>query len=481
MPLIDYTPPPTCSRFMQDTTFARLIAGPVGSGKSTACMFELLRRACSQAPAPDGFRYTRFAIVRQTLKQIKDTVLKDILAWFKGIAEWKVSDSTVYINIGDVRSEWLLIPLDEPESQRRLLSMQLTGAWVNECIEIDYDLMSSLIGRCGRYPSAALGGCSWMGVICDTNMPSEGSDWHRLMTAPPVDWQIFTQPSGMSDQAENLEWLLQTTDTLQLPPDDPARQAQGRQYYERFVRSNSPAWCKRYVYAEFGDDPSGTAVFKDTFKRAVHVVDALEPVPGTTLLVGQDFGRNPCSLITQIDGNGRLLILEEILAEDTGLQLHVNQNVRPRLMQSRYLGKPLAFIGDPSGIAKDSLYEETSFDLLKRLGFACFPAPTNDIDSRIRAVEAFLLLQVRGGPGFLVDGTRCPELVRALSGGYRYSFTKDLKITKPTPDKGKYSHIADALQYACLGSHGGMVSGYINRQLMRPKGAGERMPASAWT
>lgn len=125
---IVYDAPPTCAHFMKSDAFFRLIAGPVGSGKTTACLFEIFRRSCEQAPAPDGFRYTRWAIVRQTLKQLKDTVLKDITTWLAGIAQYKVSDSTIYIQIGDIRSEWVLIPLDNPEDQRRLLSMQLTGA-----------------------------------------------------------------------------------------------------------------------------------------------------------------------------------------------------------------------------------------------------------------------------------------------------------------------------------------------------------------
>ncbi len=89
MPSINYTAPPTCAAFMKSQSFGRLIAGPVGSGKTTACLFELFRRALEQHPAPDGIRYTRFAIVRQTLKQLKDTVLKDILDWLKGVATYK--------------------------------------------------------------------------------------------------------------------------------------------------------------------------------------------------------------------------------------------------------------------------------------------------------------------------------------------------------------------------------------------------------
>jgi len=374
---ITYTAPPTCSRFMGSNAFGRIIAGPVGSGKTTSCLFELFRRACEQQKADDGYRYTRFAIVRSTLKQLKDTVLKDIQSWLKGMADYRVSENTVYIRFGDVRSEWLLIPLETPEDQRRLLSMQLTMAWLSESIEMPYALVSPLAGRLGRYPSGNLGTASFFGWIADTNMPSEGSDWHAVMTAPPPDVQVFIQPGGMEPNAENLEWLVQTPETRKLPLNTEeglaARRAQGRTYYERFLRSASPEWCKRYVHAEYGDDPSGTAVFRETFKRAFHVVDSLEPVSSFPLIVGQDFGRDPCSVICQLDHRGRLLVLEEVMAEDLGLELHVERNLRPALMKERYLGKSVAIIGDPAGVAKGSIAEETSFDALKRMGFMAFP------------------------------------------------------------------------------------------------------------
>ena len=482
MPAINYTAPPTCASFMKSASFGRLIAGPVGSGKTTACLFELLRRACEQQQAADGLRYTRFAIVRQTLKQLKDTVLKDITSWLEGVAEFKVSENTIYVIFGDVRSEWLLIPLDTPEDQRRLLSMQLTGAWMSEAIEMDVGIISPLAGRCGRYPAANLGGASWFGIIADTNMPSEGSEWHKFMELnTPPDWQIFIQPGGMEDTAENLEWLTQTPETLRLPVTSDIRRNQGRTYYERFLRSNSDDWCKRYVHAQYGDDPSGSAVFKDSFKSSFHVVEGVEPVVGHPIIVGQDFGRDPCSVICQLDHKGRLLVLEEVLAEDIGLEFHVERNLRPVLSGARYIGRPIAVIGDPAGRAKGSIYEETSFDALKRMGFQAFPAPTNDIDKRLRAIEAFLLAQRDGGPAILVDKENCPTIARALAGGYRYAKNRS-GTRRPTPDKNEYSHIIDALQYAALAAHGGMVGMIAGRLQSRPRR--ERKPAmtaAAWT
>lgn len=470
---------------MRSPSFGRLIAGPVGSGKTTAVIFELFRRACEQTPAPDGIRYTRFAVVRQTLQQLKDTILKDALSWFREIAEWKVSSSTLYLKFADVYSEWVFLPLENIDDQRRLLSSQFTGAWMSEAIEMDIELVSPLAGRCGRYPSAQQGGCTWFGIIADTNMPTEGSQWHQFMINPPEDFKIFIQPGGMSPEAENLQWLVQTPETLRMKEDDERRIAQGRTYYERFIRSNSPDWCTRYVHAQYGPDPSGAAVFRESFKRAFHVVDTLEPEGGMPLLIGQDFGRNPWSIICQADRKGRLLVLEEVPAEDTGLEFHILHSLNPRLMDPRYLGKPVAVIGDPAGKAKDSIYEETSFDALKKLKYRAFPAPTNDLDPRIRAVETLLMQQRNGGPAIVFDASRCPKLIQAMGGNYRYGNTKAGQ-RKPTPDKNEFSHVVDALQYVCLavndGLRGGMLQGVIMRHLMPlPSNPAPRISAAGWT
>jgi hypothetical protein len=312
-------------------------------------------------------------------------------------------------------------------------------------------------------------------------MCSEGDPWHKFMTEPPIDWEIFIQPGGMEPDAENLEWLTQTPDTLKLAIDDPVRRNQGRTYYERFIRSNSPDWCTRYVHAMFGPDPSGTAVFRESFKNSFHVVDEVFPVATYPLIVGLDFGRDPCAVITQLDHRGRLLVLKEVIAEDMGLEIQIERNLRPALMDAKLLGHAVAIVGDPAGRAKSTLYEETSFDMLKRMGFMAFPAPTNDLDARLRAVEAFLLAQRDGGPAVLIDRHNCPTLVRALGGGYRYEKTKAGQ-RKPLPSKNEYSHVMDALQYACLAAHNGMAGMIAGRLKQTPRNRDRpRMTAAAWT
>jgi len=459
-----YTAPPTCAMFHLSDAFMRVVMGPVGSGKTTAMIMEILKRAIEQAPDASGKRRTRWVICRTSLSQLKMTVLGDLLTWFREIATYKVSDQLITLDFNDVICEIYLIPLEEEKDQRRLLSMQITGCFVNECIELSPDFISAIAGRCGRFPSKKDGGPTWHGIIADTNCPVIGSDWWKLFEEEmPHDWRMFHQPSGLSPEAENIENL-------------PAG------YYERLASNPNTAWVQRYVLSEYGEDPSGTAVFRKSFKRAFHTVDELEPVSGMPLILGQDFGRAPCTLICQPDHTGRLLILEEIVAEDIGLETHVVTALKPNLYQERYLGKMFAAVGDPSGISKGNMLEENSFDVLRRLGVPAFPAPTNNIDPRLGAVEAMFFQQRDGGPALVIDRGRCPMLVRALNGAYRYGKTK-AGDAKPLPEKKHpWSDLADCLQYVCLSYNSGMVQMIAKRIRPRVEQPRERRVSSAgWT
>ena len=149
---LTFTASPIGAKFMNSSAFGRIIVGPVGSGKTTDCVIELLRRSIEQRPAPDGTRYTRFAVVRQTLRQLKDTVLKDCETWLSDMGTWKVSESTFHLNFNDIRSEWVFIPLEDAEDQARLLSMQLTGAWLSEAIEMNLDVIGPISGQTWTLP-----------------------------------------------------------------------------------------------------------------------------------------------------------------------------------------------------------------------------------------------------------------------------------------------------------------------------------------
>lgn len=481
---INFVPPPTGVNFMLSNSFYRMMLGPLGSGKTTTVLFELLRRACEQAPGLDGTRYTRFALLRQTLQQLKNTVLKDIIQWFGPLCEWRVSESTVWFKFGDVQSEWILLPLETPEDQKRILSMNITGAFVSEAIEINFDLMVAIAGRCGRYPSAVDGGATWYGVLLDSNMPTEGTPWHSTVATPPPGWQVFIQPSGLAPDAENLNWLLQTPATLSLPIDHPERLAKGREYYARLSTSTNPAWVKRYVMAEFGPDPSGAAVYSGMFFIGFHCRDDLLVIPGAPLLIGLDLGRDPWGLIGQVDSMSRLLVHEEIEANDIGLKLQLPK-IRQIVNGRRYVGCPVCIVFDPAGMARGNFDEFTSYDVINSFGFMCMPAPTNRLAPRLNAVERFMTESRGGTAAMLINRPKCPVLVAGLNGSYRFKYNQIMEA-QPAPEKNRWSHVCDAHQYLCMGASGGTATS-IARKITRARAkttpGGMRPPPSAqgWT
>lgn len=451
---------------MLDPSFIRFIIGPVGSGKSVGNIMELLRRAREQAPNGRGLRQTRFAIVRNTLQQIKQTCLADIEMWIKPIAHYKVSDQTIYVtmNLPDgtkVESEWLLMPLDTPEDQKRLLSLNLTGAWVSEFREIPLKIIDGIVGRLGRYPAKAIAPLTWHGLIGESNPPDEDSEWfHKLEVERPPNWAVYKQPGGMEPQAENRE---------NLPAD----------YYENLVANNSPDWVDVHVHAKYGKSLSGQAVFRSTFKPDFHVSRIeLYPTPGIPIMIAQDFGRTPAALISQIDTRGRLIVLREVTSVDMGIELFTTSTLRPVMFQF-YMGFVTFMVADPTGRYKGQTNEESPFDCLKRLGFKVYAAPTNDLEPRLRAVEQQFLRSIDGGPSVLIDGVNCPNLVQALKYHYRYKRKKDGQLDESPEKSHPWSDLADDLQYLCLSTNNNYVGNLIARD--RSRKTSPRISTASWT
>ncbi len=62
--VFDYSFVPTVKKMRKDNRKIRIVMGPVGSGKSSGCMVELVSRAMEQKPNSIGERRSRWAIVR---------------------------------------------------------------------------------------------------------------------------------------------------------------------------------------------------------------------------------------------------------------------------------------------------------------------------------------------------------------------------------------------------------------------------------
>ena len=151
---LNYTPSKTIREFMLSDHPMRAVMGPVGSGKTTGAIVELLRRAIQMPKGIDGLRHSVMLVVRNTKQQLKDTTLASVTELLPvEIWKWKESDFAMYFNFNDVRSKWLFRSLDTPEDVQRVLSLQVSTIWVEEAREIPVGLLSDLEGRRGRFPS----------------------------------------------------------------------------------------------------------------------------------------------------------------------------------------------------------------------------------------------------------------------------------------------------------------------------------------
>lgn len=467
----DYSPPPTLARFMRSNAYGRFVTGPVGSGKTTAAIMELLRRAAEQAPALDGKRYTRFAIIRNTLLSLKQTTLKDIQELLAPIVNYKVSENTITIRAGDIVSEWFLIPLEDQEDQRRLLSMQLTGAFIEEAREVRFDLVPALSGRVGRYPSRKLcpDGATWKGIICVSNPFSVGSAWHTHLVAEPMPgWELFRQPSGLSAEAENVENL----------PEN---------YYQTLAAtySHDPEWIRVHIHGEWGADPGGAPVFASIFRRDLHATRALEPLPAQPLVVGVDVGRNAAAVLCQPDARGRLIVLDELCTPEdggVGLETFIEDRLLPKLNEGRYIGLRRVVVVDPAAGQRSQLNELTAFDVLRDFGLNPTPAPTNALAPRLGVIEHFLRRteQFNGKlvPWMVVDEERCPVLIRAFQGEYKFKRSRLGSVDAIPEKKHPVSDVMDALGYAALATNGTTITKAVERQkrldaIMRARMSGE--------
>lgn len=446
-----YIPSQTGKEFILDQSYIKLIMGPVGGGKSTVCLFDLLARAQAQAPF-EGLRRTKFGILRNTSAQLKATVKPMIDEWLvtipqqtqgRAMGHWRVTDNTFEIQ-GELPdgthmlTELVMLNADTPDDVRRLLSLQLTAAWVEEAREVDEEVFKGLLGRVDRFPGAAAGGVSYPGVICSTNAPALNSYWHQMITRPPANMRVFIQPpavledGSVNPEADNLLFL-------------------GQNYYPNLLQANTEGWCDVYLRNKFGMGNAGQAVYRETFRPSFHVAkEPLIAVPGQTLIVGMDNGLQAAATVMQRDPRGRINVLSECyVPEETtmGVETFLDRLLIPHLTDRYKVGRGgFLFVLDPACFQRSQVNEATIDQAVRARGFKTSKASTNDPTKRQAAMEGLFNRSIDGGPGILIS-PECEYLLEGLEWGFRYKKMANGTQTT-TREKTHHSHLAESAEYA---------------------------------
>ena len=485
----DFSSSPTMASFINDKAFIRGVMGPVGSGKSYGCCAEIFRMALAQKPSPrDGIKYSRFAIVRNTHPMLRTTTLK---TWLELLPEhyWgnvKYSPPiTHHIKLparegaAGVDMEVIFLALDDPKDTRKLLSLELTGAWINEAMELPVQIIECLSHRVGRYPTQSDGGPSQYGIILDTNSMDDDHWYYRYAEKEKpkgkFSWKFFRQPPGILEIPHS-----------QVPQDMPEAQgyyfAAGRWwktnpkaenlknlpdgYYEQLTAGKQLDWIKCYAQADYTFVKEGKSVWHEFEPQSM--IAELEPDPKYPVQVGLDFGLTPAAVFCQKVKDGRWHILHELVTFDIGLNRFVS--MLKSEMEMYFPGYKFNVWGDPAGNQRDQIYETTAFQHLNANGILARPTITNEFKTRREAGAIPMTRLINGKPGLLVNKS-CKQLIKALNGGYHFQRVmkgSGTEVYKDSPVKNNHSHIGDAFGYALLGGgeHTQMVrrAGNFNSQ-----------------
>lgn len=463
-----YIPSPTAADFLRATGFFLGIMGVVGSGKTSALVQKTIRIACKQFPNKDGIRQVRAAVVRNHYPELKTTTIKTFDFWYGDILQmkWDVPiTGRIYRKLQDGTTldlELVFIAVDRPEDTGKLRSLDLTFAVINEASEIDETIIDYLRGRVGRYPAEDDGGATWDGILADTNPPSTAHWWYRYAELEkPVGFKFFRQPPALlydadkdiytpNPDAENIEHL-----------------KGGYRYYYKQLEGAKQAYINTMILGNYGVSAVGTPIHQ-AYSDHLHVSrEFLKVDPNLSTCFGMDFGLNPALVFGQMSMTGQLLIVGAVHDFNVSLEEFMDDTVMP--YRHNFLRvRGLRGFGDPAGESRSALDKRNAYMMMAspQYRMPVNAVITNKFQTRKESVDKFLIRR----NGIIID-PRLAFLREALGGGYKYSKggSSEPGVARLNPEKNKYSHIAEALQYLCMGYMYGEKNNAFNQAYYNTK------------
>lgn len=221
----------------------------------------------------------------------------------------------------------------------------------------------------------------------------------------------------------------------------------------QYGESRGLALYNQEYYCSFKEAHTGKRVYPN-FNGVYHC--STEPLlkyvqegikGGKSIIRGWDnTGLSPACIVSYINSLGQWWLFKEFIGEDIkSAEFAENVNVwcNINLPNANFID-----IGDPAGTYRDSRKGSPTEYIYNATGIKIEPGVQN-LKTRIESVDQRLLRQVNGEPAFVVDQFECPIAVEGFEGGYCCKEIGETGYFHPEPEKNKFSHIQDAIQYPC--------------------------------
>lgn len=485
---------PVAFDYLHDRNPFSCIIGPVGSGKSVASLLRILPIAHEQRASSDGVRRTRGAIIRNTMPQLRSTTMQTYENIYPGhrfgqIIMRSPAEHTIAPRGSDIQAQCLFIALDKPQDIKRLLSLELTWAFLNEIREIPRAVLNRMTERVGRYRLEERA-TTWSGVWGDTN-PPDADHWLYGVDQGnrPAGWSFYHQPPGVLEVRETGDGVVVEDESFPGMSGMKLRTGTVRCYYEEdrgryrdiefpieVMHAVDRAWIvnpfaenlSALMRANEGANPlgphgyygralagktleeirsylQGVYTFVSDGRRVVpnyhpetHSREHITPIDGAEIFINCDIGGGtlqPSAIFMQRHPRGPIMCLSEIVCTDgSGMgQMGVKrfgetimQHIAERYAKHHEAGLIRRGWGDPAGVGRDEIFEVAAFDYLRsEFGIRLQPAPTQDPAFRVQALLGPCGRLYDQVPGLLVSRTGCPMLHKGLSGQWYYKRVRD--------------------------------------------------------
>jgi len=159
-------------------------------------------------------------------------------------------------------------------------------------------------------------------------------------------------------------------------------------------------------------------------------------------------------------------VLGEIVASGLGAGRFISERLKPYLKRQFPELRPDGFTiaPDPAANNRSANDESTILATMKR-HFPCSIETNNRLPLRLEAIDHFATGLAFGMPKLVIDDRACPQLVRALKGGWRYKLDAKEQIKgggNAMPEKNAHSHVGDGFGYLCRYFHRGTLKAERN-------------------
>lgn len=390
MKQINYVASPTGAKFHASEKVCRGFLGPVGNGKSVTCINEMHRLAVLQEPNSEDVRKTKWAVVRNTYDMLETTTLATFRQWIpedvcaitlkpmRGDLQYPLCDGT------RVEAKFIFLALDRPDDVKKLLSLEVTGVFLNEARELPYAVVKGGRERIGRYPAQVDGyvdvyddngnliydapkqrgehgdviyekdgtpayqPCTRKALLMDTNPPEDDHWWFQLAEegclrsnksreakqAVQEVFDFFRGPSPFIKRGEEYINNPKAENIKFLPG--------GFKYYRDMLAGNSEDHINVMVMGNYGTIKDGKPVYPQ-YNDGVHCPEKpLGIIEDLPIGLGWDGGLTPSCVMGQLTNEGQLRVFAELVAEDMGVRQFARDVVKP-FLQRNCSGIPIAF------------------------------------------------------------------------------------------------------------------------------------------